>query len=432
MTTQVDVFEATSFKRVDNGFVFRAPNPWMFGRARNYLVNETQKNEIVARVKRSRRRSLLIALLLWVGFFAAFVFAEAFTTGHEDPTIVDAVVLILAAIISLIVCFHVWYILLLRPSIRGLPLSDERTTFSERREAARQAMQTTAAGSFLLPGFLFSISCIFSAYSFLLRSHGGHLAVGDGTAFASLFATIACGIGAAIFFYREIKASNSGAGGTDPSLQSDADQMASRVARIEDENCRLRRTLAGIVAISAATIVGAMVLSGFNRSVDTDRLIVRNAKGEVAAILAAGSNNSPTLGLYGAEHKLGLLLGLSDTGSPSIGIYGPDHKLRTLFGLTNTGAPTLRFYDFKDDSRFSASLANDGSPNLQLNGADGKSRLVFTVSPDIPGIVFSDSLGAVRMRLAVDATGVPIRIFDAASSPIKIFDAAGKEVIAPK
>ena len=76
----------------------------------------------------------------------------------------------------------------------------------------------------------------------------------------------------------------------------------------------------------------------------------------------------------------------------------------------------------------SLALADDGSPDLQLTGADGKSRLALTAHASNPGLVFFDAAGALKLRLAVDSTGVPIRIFNASSTPIKAFDADGKEL----
>ena len=40
--------EATMFKQVPDGYVFRALNPFVFGRARFYLVNEAQKAQLLA------------------------------------------------------------------------------------------------------------------------------------------------------------------------------------------------------------------------------------------------------------------------------------------------------------------------------------------------------------------------------------------------
>jgi len=102
--------------------------------------------------------------------------------------------------------------------------------------------------------------------------------------------------------------------------------------------------------------------------------------------------------------------------------------MRAVFGLSPTGAPILRLNDPKGEGRFSFALADDGSPDLQLTGADGKSRLALTAHASNPGLVFFDSAGAVKLRLAIDSTGVPIRIFNASTTPIKVFDAGGKEL----
>ena len=103
-----------------------------------------------------------------------------------------------------------------------------------------------------------------------------------------------------------------------------------------------------------------------------------------------------------------------------------------MFGLSPTGAPILRLNDPKGEGRLSFALADDGSPDLQLTGSDGKSRLALTAHASNPGLVFFDSAGAVKLRLAIDSTGVPIRIFNASTTPIKVFDAGGKELSVSK
>ncbi len=45
------------FKRVPEGFVFRAPNPWIFGAADHYLVSETQRDAIAAILLPQRPRT---------------------------------------------------------------------------------------------------------------------------------------------------------------------------------------------------------------------------------------------------------------------------------------------------------------------------------------------------------------------------------------
>jgi hypothetical protein len=431
----IDIFEASAFRKTSSGFVLRVPNFWMIGKSRHYLASEEQKNEIVARVKRGRKRSLLLALLLWLVVFAGFVTGQAFLTGHDDPTVRDTIVMIVFALISLLLSLHFWYVLLIQPSLRFLTLTNERTTFTERRTALRAAMrQKTPSGQFLMVGVLLSLSCSFSLYSYFLASHGGrHFGFENGGGFASLFAAVVSGLAAALFFYREIRSSQyEGDAVEEKTAESNADLLNVRFERLQSDHNNLRRSATIAAASIAATVVGAIVLNGTIRTVDADRLILRNGKGEIAAMLAVGKDGAPTFGLYGPDHTASVLLGLSSSGAPSLGLYGPDRKVRAVFGLSSAGAPILRLNDPKGEGRLSFALADDGSPDVQLTGADGKSRVVLTGHGSNPGIVLLDAAGAVKLRLAIDSTGVPIRIFNASTTPIKVFDASGKELSASK
>ena len=403
MSDPIDIFEATAFRKTSSGFILRVPSFWLIGKSRHYLASEAQKNEIVARVKRGRKRSLLLTLLLWLAVFAGFVTGEAFLTGHDDPTIRDTIAMIVFALISLLLFLHFWYVLLLRPSVGFLTLTNERTTFAERRTALRAARVKLPSGQSLLVGVFFSMSCCFSLYSCLLASHGGSLF--NGGSFASLFATGVSGLAAALFFYREIRSSqHEGDTAAEKTTEFNADLPDARFERLQASHNQLRRNIAVAAASIAATAVGAIILNGTVRTVDADRLILRNGKGEISAIFAAGKDGAPTLGLY-----------------------GPGRKMRAVFGLSSTGAPVLRLNGPDGQSRLSFALTDDGSPDVQLAGADGKSRLALTAHGSNPGIVFFDAAGAVKLRLAVNSTGVPIRIFNASTTPIRAFDANGKE-----
>jgi hypothetical protein len=43
-----DGMEELTFKPVEGGFLYRAPNPWLFGRGRHYIVTEEQKAALAA------------------------------------------------------------------------------------------------------------------------------------------------------------------------------------------------------------------------------------------------------------------------------------------------------------------------------------------------------------------------------------------------
>ena len=58
------------FMKVDEGWVYRAPNPWVFGDCPHYLVNDEQKAQLTAIItpRHPVRLGVYIALILiaWV------------------------------------------------------------------------------------------------------------------------------------------------------------------------------------------------------------------------------------------------------------------------------------------------------------------------------------------------------------------------------
>jgi hypothetical protein len=62
----------TLFKPAAGDWIFSAPNPWMFARRRQYLVDDLQKADLAQRIQRWRIYrptlalcSLLIAAVVW-------------------------------------------------------------------------------------------------------------------------------------------------------------------------------------------------------------------------------------------------------------------------------------------------------------------------------------------------------------------------------
>jgi hypothetical protein len=406
----VETFEASTFRPVEDGFVFRTPNPWLFGRARHYRASEAQKNEIIALVRRARKRSLPLVLLLWGVVVAALVAAATLLTGHYQSSVDEAIDVTVFAISFLFLFLHVWYVMLLRPSIRSLTPTDERYTYAERRAAVRAAMAgKSAQGRFLLIAVVLSLSCCFLLYSYLLSSHGGR-SFDKGSSFASLFAAVASAVLAGLAFYREIQNSRfEGRAVEEKTAQSSADLPVGRLERLQSDYNEFRRNATLAATFVAAAAVGAVVLNGTLRTVDADSLIVRNANGGIAAMLFVREDGGPMFVLHGPDHQGRMSFALSDSGAPSVALYGPDGNVRAELGLYP-----------------------DGMPILQLTGSDEKSGVVLTARDSDPGIVFSDATGAMKLKLAVDSAGVPIRIFNASPTPIKIFDADGKELPAAK
>ena len=80
-----------AFKPVPGGWIYRAPNPRVFGDAPRYLVNDTQKAEIEAIV--APRRPALVGLTLIIGTVAWLVavtnFIGDFGSGGISPSVYD-------------------------------------------------------------------------------------------------------------------------------------------------------------------------------------------------------------------------------------------------------------------------------------------------------------------------------------------------------
>ncbi len=120
-----DGMEEMSFKRVPEGWVYRAPNPWLLGRSRYYLVSEKQKSEIAG-----HHRRMWLFLLLGIAVIAA-VGAPLTLAGFDEQQVVLS--LATAALLGLIVGFvaNAWLCRTIRPIIADLTPTTQRITQSE-------------------------------------------------------------------------------------------------------------------------------------------------------------------------------------------------------------------------------------------------------------------------------------------------------------
>ena len=120
-----DGMEEMSFKRVPEGWVYRAPNPWLLGRSRYYLVSEKQKSEIAG-----HHRRMWLFLLLGIAVIAA-VGAPLTFVGFDEQQVVLS--LATAALLGLIVGFvaNAWLCRTIRPIIADLTPTTQRITQSE-------------------------------------------------------------------------------------------------------------------------------------------------------------------------------------------------------------------------------------------------------------------------------------------------------------
>jgi hypothetical protein len=132
--------EALMFKKVPDGYVFRAPNPWVLGRARFYLVDEVQKAQLLAIIT---ARSQAVFWVVFAGLIAASTAALAYGSGHGSPTPRDLVVMLALAPVWI----YAALLISIRPTARrlqpllaDLPRTDQRITAVDRREAVRKTL----------------------------------------------------------------------------------------------------------------------------------------------------------------------------------------------------------------------------------------------------------------------------------------------------
>ncbi len=170
----VDNREAIMFKKVPDGYVFRAPNPWVFGRTRFYLVDEARKAQLLAIVTARSQAVFWVVLVALIGISTA---ALAYGSGHDDPTLRD-LVLMLAL---LPVWLYAALLVSIRPTARrlqpllaGLPPTDQRITAVELRKAVRKTISLPQCVMLCISQAIMAAALIVPA---LQKNHGGRVSV---------------------------------------------------------------------------------------------------------------------------------------------------------------------------------------------------------------------------------------------------------------
>jgi hypothetical protein len=68
--------EELTFRPVEGGFLYRAPNPWVFGRYRHYLVNTEQKATL-ASAHRTMMLQMFLSIIIAAPFAGAFPLSQS-------------------------------------------------------------------------------------------------------------------------------------------------------------------------------------------------------------------------------------------------------------------------------------------------------------------------------------------------------------------
>ena len=128
------------FKPVPGGYVYRAPNTWLFGASEHFLVTEGQKTAIIATVNSSIRPVLWITGISWIALSALLGTALslwAYRSGYYASGLygVSAMIAMILSIYPAFVLSRQLLLRQLRPILATLPSTSERITSLEERQA---------------------------------------------------------------------------------------------------------------------------------------------------------------------------------------------------------------------------------------------------------------------------------------------------------
>jgi hypothetical protein len=158
-----DGAEEAAFKPVPGGYVAQLPATTLIGRSRRYFVNEAQKDEIAAALRR-QRRSLLVMLLFVVPL--GMVFGSLMGVLHnQDPGLSPLWLalgcLLLAVVVFLAAVLRSMYVMRsLQPMLGTLPRTQERITLREQVETIAQRVSGKVLVLGIVSGPLMTLSQI--------------------------------------------------------------------------------------------------------------------------------------------------------------------------------------------------------------------------------------------------------------------------------
>jgi len=153
---KADAWERASFKRRPEGWIFRSPISWPFGLGphRHYLVNETQKAEIVTALNHLDARGVAVMALALLTAVPMLVLG--WIVPMSNDLMLNLLIGSFLAGLWLQVVLNVYHWLLLRSTLADARRTGERITFIERLKVFAAMTPTTmliAAGLVFWWGF---------------------------------------------------------------------------------------------------------------------------------------------------------------------------------------------------------------------------------------------------------------------------------------
>jgi hypothetical protein len=135
--------EEAAFKPVAGGYIFQPPSLcWPFARSPGYLVNEAQKTEFLACLRRQRRQVfLLLVVYALIGLGLSVVAGMTGAALRISTAQFIAVLTVTAlAVVPIAILPHIHLMRTMRPLLAGLPRTDERITLRDQLRSLSAAI----------------------------------------------------------------------------------------------------------------------------------------------------------------------------------------------------------------------------------------------------------------------------------------------------
>ena len=192
---------ALRFKQVPGGWVFRGPITRLFGKRQYYLVNDTQKAEIMAAAPSLGLYLTFLGLIGVISPAVVVMFLAAFKSifGHLPQGFVQQFPITIALVILVAIAgiaFNQYIDQPIRPIVADLPLTDERITSHD----ANAALANLLGGSTgRLIWIAFSVGSGLSALAVFVTVIENNFTLTSGAVYAMI--TAVCWAIAALLFY---------------------------------------------------------------------------------------------------------------------------------------------------------------------------------------------------------------------------------------
>jgi hypothetical protein len=168
--------EEAAFKPVADGYVFQPPSLfWPFKPSPGYLVNEVQKAELAACLRRQRRRVfflLVVYVLIVLGLMVAVGMSDALL--RISSWVFVAIVIVTAlAVIPIVIVPHIYLVHTMRPLLADLPRTDERITLGDQLHSLATAISGKLLALGGIGGGMMIIGNVVSLVDAIAEDRGG-------------------------------------------------------------------------------------------------------------------------------------------------------------------------------------------------------------------------------------------------------------------